>query len=102
MKSLFVLGALLLATMRASAQPPIPPNEPPPEPKFHTMTVYDGCKVVRMTWVWENGAWHALCNHAPPSCEPPAPHCRPDFAAPPRTPWVWENGEWHYVPQCRR
>jgi hypothetical protein len=67
-KSLLVLGALMLATMQATAAPinvvgVMPPanlmNEAPrpPEQKTYTMTIYNGPKVSQKTFVWENGAW---------------------------------------------
>ena len=68
-KSLLVVGALMFVTMRATAAPlPAVPDLPtansmneapkPPEQKTYTMTIYNGPKVTRKTFVWENGSWY--------------------------------------------
>jgi hypothetical protein len=119
MKRLLVLGALLVATMRASAETPTPANVPPPEGTIHTMTIYKENRAIRLTWVWENGAWHEVCPAIPcsetsappclvasPRCETPAPRCRTEIVSQHRRmTWVWENGEWRLVcvpasPRC--
>jgi hypothetical protein len=49
---------------------PKPPAEPlpPPEPKqprTHTLTIYNGAKVLQQTFIWRNGSWQTCRD-----CEP--------------------------------
>ena len=39
---------------------PEPPPQPEAEqPRTHTMTIYNGSKVVQRTFVWQNGSWQS-------------------------------------------
>jgi hypothetical protein len=68
-KSLLALplvGALVLfltASVPAQAGPPAVPE--PEQPMTHTMTIYNGAKVVRRTFVWQDG-WQQICRDVNP------------------------------------
>jgi hypothetical protein len=106
-KSLLVLGALMIVTMRATAAgpspavpampaptvvaaplpavpevPPAPTNatgEAPPEPGAYTMTIYNGPRVVQKTWVPVNGSWRSY--RVLPACPSPCGTYAPSCAA---------------------
>jgi hypothetical protein len=44
----------------AAPQPPPPPE--PEQPRTHTLTIYNGDKVLQQTFVWCHGSWRT-CGH---------------------------------------
>ena len=76
-----LVGALvvfLTASVPAQAGPPPVPG--PEQPRTHTMTIYNGDKVVRRTFVWQNGSWR--------SCRDVS-NCDVYFRDCPRSPWCF-------------
>jgi hypothetical protein len=39
----------------AAPEPPPPPE--PEQPRTHTLTIYNGDKVLQQTFIWRNGSW---------------------------------------------
>jgi hypothetical protein len=88
-KSLFVIGALMFAPLRATAAtslpavPPVPAAaaipacEVRPEQAAYTMTIYNGPRAVQKTWVQECGSWRSYraVPDCPPPCGPRTPVC---------------------------
>jgi hypothetical protein len=73
-----LVAALMLTltgSVRAQAEPPAGPG--PGQPRTHTMTIYNGAKVERRTFVWQNG-WQLTC----PEGNPCDVYCRDGARAP--------------------
>jgi hypothetical protein len=74
-KSLLALPLVLVLFWTGSAFPAEPSAEAGPgPPTTHTLTIYNGCQVTQVNYVWQDGGWHTVYDASPRNCLRPSWH----------------------------